>query len=123
MTGATTTVGLDCARLPARVRQLNEIVRWTFGLSYGAGDLDVFCECADPSCFELICLPPEHYEAVHRYGDRFIVKPDHARRGFSTVHERRASFAVASQEADAANLAESLDPHPRLRPSPTAAGL
>ena len=96
--GQSALASIDPARLPALFRQLNELTLSTFGLWYPSGDLDVFCECADCLCFDLICLPPEHYDAVRCHPDRFIVTPAHAESGFDTVLERRASFAVVTHE-------------------------
>jgi hypothetical protein len=47
-----------------------------FDLANGQ-ELDIICECSDPTCTLLLHIPVLEYERVRRHPERFLIHPRH----------------------------------------------
>jgi hypothetical protein len=69
------------------------------------------CECAEPSCTELLKLGLDEYRDVRENPRRFVMSPGHeaSADGWAEVVDRNARFVVAEKVGEAGELAEELD--------------
>jgi hypothetical protein len=77
----------------------------------GAGVLPFICECADPTCTEIVQLTPAQYTAVRAHPARFVTAPGHVRNseGWGPVVEEHGTFTVVEKIGEAAAIAAELD--------------
>lgn len=70
-----------------------------------------FCECADPSCQEIVQLSIEEYEHVRRDPRHFVNVPGHeaAARGAGAVVADHGRFVVVEKLGIAGEIVEELD--------------
>ena len=76
------------------------------------GGIPFLCECAEPSCMEILRLELAEYEAVRATPTHFINAPGHhtAAQGWATVVEQRNGYEVVEKVGRAAGVVEALDP-------------
>jgi hypothetical protein len=69
------------------------------------------CECAEPTCTELVQLSLVEYEMVRADSRRFLNAPGHevAGGGHVAVVERRDGYVVVEKVGEAGKIAEELD--------------
>jgi len=84
-------------------------------------DLDVvpfICECAEPTCRDVVRLPLAEYERVREHSTWFVVVPGHeASAGSSAeVVESNDDYHVVEKVGRAAEVAAELDPRGELDP-------
>ena len=99
------------ARSDATFRAANERVSDAareFEMSEG---VPFFCECADPTCHEIVQLSLEQYEEVRRNARHFINVPGHqvAAHGMGKVVAEHGRYVVVEKLDVAGELAEELD--------------
>jgi hypothetical protein len=100
------------ARNDATFREANEGIQ-DAARRYGiAGGVPFICECAEPSCIEIVRLELAEYEAIRATPTYFINAPGHhtAARGWATVVEQRDGYEVVEKVGAAADVVEALDP-------------
>jgi hypothetical protein len=70
------------------------------------------CECADPSCCEIVMLSLVDYEAVRAHANRFFLVAGHedAEAAHERVLEAEQGYAVVEKVGTAGEEAERLDP-------------
>lgn len=70
------------------------------------------CECADPSCRELVLISLVDYEAVRAHPDRFFLAGGHedAEETHERILEAEQGYVVAEKVGTAGAEAERLDP-------------
>jgi hypothetical protein len=84
-------------------RRLNEGIEAATEL--GAADATFLCECADPSCREVIRLKIADYERIRADDTRFLVAPSHGGEEEARVVEHHPSYHVVAKTGYAAALA------------------
>jgi hypothetical protein len=97
------------ARNDATFRDANERINRVAAESGITSDVPFICECADPSCTEILRLSLVEYEAVREHGDWFISGPGHETESVSMI-ERRDGYDVVEKEGRAGEVARDLDP-------------
>ena len=94
-------------------REVNEQVIRALPGAFGAEDYMQFvCECAQPSCTELIEMTRPQYETVRANGRRFAIRPGHETAGVERVVESNERFEVVEKLGIAGEVAEQRDPRP-----------
>jgi hypothetical protein len=91
-------------------REANEAI--ARGLWPGEEDAPVRfrCECAAIDCNDAVELLPEEYRQVRSDPRRFVLVPGHELPEVETVVAREPSYVVVEKRAEAAAVAEALDP-------------
>jgi hypothetical protein len=76
------------------------------------GALPFICECALPTCQEIVRLDLAAYEAIRAVPTHFLNAPGHvkAAEGWATVVESRDGYDVVEKIGRAADVAKELDP-------------
>jgi hypothetical protein len=93
------------------IREVNERIEELAG---DVAHLELLCECADPSCIEVMVMSVGEYEAIRSSPVRFPVKPGHADPDFERVIEENGGrYVVVEKFGDAAEVARQLDPRSR----------
>jgi len=87
-----------------QIKDMNEAVA-TFTRSFA-----ISCECADTNCIDTLELSPEEYEAIRAEPRQFAVLPGHVYPDVETVVRESKGFIVVEKIAQAAVMAEVLDP-------------
>lgn len=101
------------ARNEALFREVNERIKQVHA---GAGDLvsgdtfAVLCECGDQNCVEEVQLTPQRYEQVRADSRQFVIVPGHAIPEVEEIVDEGAGFEVVRKHAEAAEIAERMDP-------------
>lgn len=100
------------ARNDAVFREANEVIRATAERTGMDGLLPALCECADPSCTELVQLTPREYEAVRTNPTWFInVRGHHVNaHGWARPVSENDRFVMVEKIGEAGEIAERLDP-------------
>jgi len=100
------------ARNDAVFRAANERIERAGADLRAVDPLPFICECAEPTCRELILLTRPEYEAVPGHPTWFAVAHGHegGSDGASRVVERREVYVVVEKVGSAAGVAEALDP-------------
>ena len=72
------------------------------------GQLEILCECGEPSCKTKLTLTIDEYDEAHRQLDRFIVAVEHEDPQIEQVVMRRDSYLIVDKigEAERISLAE-----------------
>ena len=98
-------------RNEALFREVNERVeRLTHEFQVTDEDLELLCECGDPSCHERIALPLSEYEALRADSTTFAVKPGHEAPEAETVVRHHDRYLVIRKHpGEPAELAAELD--------------
>lgn len=111
MTTAQTTAD-RVARNEAIFRQANEGIRAAALEHLPEGEAPFICECAEPSCTEILRLTLTEYEAVRAASTHFINAPGHDANagGWATVVEPRDGYDVVAKVGRAAKVVDELDP-------------
>jgi hypothetical protein len=99
------------ARNEAMYRAVNrELEKASKEAAGGAPDdqLEILCECGEPSCNTKLTLTTGEYDEAHRQLDRFIVAIEHEDPNIERVVMRRDSYLVVDKigEAERISLAE-----------------
>ena len=99
------------ARNEAMYRAVNrELEKASKEAAGGAPDdqLEILCECGEPSCNTKLTLTIGEYDEAHRQLDRFIVAVEHEDPIIERVVMRRDSYLVVDKigEAERISLAE-----------------
>jgi hypothetical protein len=70
----------------------------------------VICECADPSCREILMVQPDEYEEVRANARRFVTVPGHhvEAPGVSRVVGEREGYVLVEKTGRAGEVAEEL---------------
>ena len=113
------------ARNDAVFRAANERIERAGADLRAADPLPFICECAEPTCRELILLTRADYEGVRGHSTWFAVVQGHegGSDGASRVVERRDGYVVVEKVGSAADVAEALDPRGgRWTNEPAASG-
>jgi hypothetical protein len=105
------------ARNDATFREANEAIR-DAAASMNLNEqrpLPLICECADPSCSEILHLTTAEYEAVRADPSRFINAPGHVRndQGWSRLVAEFRFYSVVEKVGEAAEIVTELDPRSR----------
>lgn len=87
-----------------RIKELNEV------FDAFAPMCEWVCECADPTCAELISLNLREFEAVRQHPARFSLVPGHERLEIERVVERTDRYVVVEKQGAAGEIAERLAP-------------
>jgi hypothetical protein len=99
------------ARNDATFRDANEHVR-AAASALGVDDdqLPFICECAEPSCTEVVLLAPESYARIRAHPRHFLNVPGHevAAQGSVAVVETHAEYLVVEKIGHAGEVAEAL---------------
>jgi hypothetical protein len=115
------TAGLSAERIArndAIFRNANE------GISEAAegfdGPVPFICECADPTCCEIVRMPLQEYAAIREDATLFLNVPGHeaSAQGWGQVVERHDNYVVVAKIGPAGEVAEQLEgaPDPRTAP-------
>ena len=69
------------------------------------------CECADPTCAEIVRLALSEYEEIRADSRHFLNVPGHqaASQGAAAVVAEREGYVIAAKEGHAGDIAEALD--------------
>ena len=100
------------ARNDAIFRDANEGIKEA-ATKYGVtGPLPFICECADPTCTEIVRLDPIEYERIRANPIRFLNAPDHNRSAgpYAAVVERHEGYEVIEKQGAARDIVKELDP-------------
>lgn len=95
----------------ATFREANERIN----AAAGVYDVDIpvpfICECADPTCAEIVRLALSEYEEVRADPRHFLNVPGHqaAAQGAAAVVAERDGYVIAEKIGHAGEIAESLD--------------
>ena len=99
------------ARNDATFRDANERISAAAG-TYGV-DMAVpfICECADPTCSEIVPLELEQYEEIRANSRHFLNVPGHeaAAQGAAVVVEHREGYVIVEKVGHAGEVVENLD--------------
>jgi hypothetical protein len=99
------------ARNQALFRAVNEQIKnMNEALAPLVGSFAISCECADTDCIETLELSPEEYEAIRAEPRQFAVLPGHIYPDVEDVVRESNGFVVVEKIAQAAVVAEVLDP-------------
>jgi hypothetical protein len=100
------------ARNDAIFRDANDRVRSAAGaIGVDDGPLPFICECADPSCTDVVLLPPDVYAAIRANPRHFVNVPGHQRAalGAAVVVEDHETYVVVEKVGHAGDVAAALD--------------
>ena len=76
-----------------------------------AESLPIVCECGSASCFEVIKVDRDVYEAVRGHSERFLLAPGHEIDAVEDVVQQTEAFmVVAKKPGEPRRLAEESDP-------------
>ena len=92
-------------------RAANERIGAAAGVYDVATPVPFICECADPTCTEVVRLELDQYEEIRSDSRRFLNVPGHqtAAQGVSVVVEERTGYVIVEKMGHAGEVAEALD--------------
>jgi hypothetical protein len=98
------------ARNQATFRAANERIGASAGV-YDVTPVPFICECADPTCTEVVRLKLDQYEEIRSDSRRFLNVPGHqtAAQGVGVVVEERNGYVIVEKIGHAGEVAEALD--------------
>ena len=103
-----TSKGAQAARMESLFREVNEHIT---AATEEVDEAAVVCECSDLSCIDHVHVPLERYEEVRSEPTHFVVKPGHVEPDVERVVAGAQGYEVVEKdEADAADVSETLDP-------------
>jgi hypothetical protein len=95
------------ARNQLLFRSVNEqILNVTERFQSELSDLDLVCECADPSCTDTIRLAAEEFGQIDRAQNAFIVLRGHEDEQVEDVVDTRNDYIVVRKRSVAARIVE-----------------
>jgi hypothetical protein len=99
------------AKNQAIFRDANERIHAAAGVYDVSMRVPFICECADPTCSEVVPLELREYQEVRADPRRFLNVPGHeaASQGAAIVVEERDRYVIAEKIGHAAEVAEALD--------------
>jgi hypothetical protein len=99
------------ARNQAIFRSANERIHAAAGAYDVALRVPFICECADPTCTEVVRLQLAEYEEIRSDPRRFFNVPGHqtAAQGVGVVVEERDGYFVVEKVGHAGDISEALD--------------
>jgi hypothetical protein len=99
------------ARNQATFRAANERTGAAVGVYDIASPVPFICECADPSCTEVVRLELDQYEEIRSDSRRFLNVPGHqtVAQGVSVIVEERNGYVIVEKMGHAGEIAEALD--------------
>ena len=99
------------ARNQATFRAANERIGAAAGVYDVATPVPFICECADPTCSEVVRLELDQYEEIRSDPRLFLNVPGHqtAAQGASVVVEERNNYVIVEKTGHAGEVAEALD--------------
>ena len=99
------------ARNQGTFRAANERIGAAAGVYDVATRVPFICECADPTCTEVVLLELDQYEEIRSDSRRFLNVPGHqtAAQGVSVVVEERNGYVIVEKIGRAGEIAEALD--------------
>src|SRR3954463_8482351 len=100
------------ARNDAVFREANEAIAETAAEHGLTERVPLICECAEPTCTEIVRLSVAEYEMVRAEPRWFLNAPGHevAAGPHGKVIERRDGYVVVEKIGEAGAIAEALDP-------------
>jgi hypothetical protein len=95
----------------ATFRDANERINTAAGVYAVDIPVPFICECADPTCSEIVRLALGEYEEVRADPRHFLNVPGHqsAAQGAATVVEEREGYVIAEKTGHAGEIVEALD--------------
>jgi hypothetical protein len=96
------------ARNEAMYRTVNREIEYV-ARQLGDGptdEIEVVCECGEPSCTETLTLTIADYDEVHRQRDRFAVAPGHENPALEHVVKQTGGFVIVDKFGSAEEAAE-----------------
>ena len=96
------------ARNEALYRTVNRELEYTaqqFG-DESTDELEIICECGQPTCSATLTLTIGDYDDIHRQRDRFAVAPGHEDPTLERVVEKKDDLVVVDKFGTAEALAE-----------------
>jgi hypothetical protein len=96
----------------ATFREANERVRAAADeLGLGDGLLPFICECADPSCTDVVLLDRDAYTGIRADPRHFMNVPGHERVALGAIRvvETHRAYIVVEKTGHAGEVAEALD--------------
>jgi hypothetical protein len=99
------------ARNQATFRDANERIGAAAGVYEVETPVPFICECADPTCSEIVRLLLVQYEEIRSDPRRFLNVPGHqaAAQGAAVVVEERDGYTIVEKVGLAGEIAEALD--------------
>ncbi len=99
------------ARNQATFREANERINAAAGVYAVDIPVPFICECADPTCAEVVLLPLSEYEVVRADSRHFLNVPGHqaASQGAAAVVAEHEGYVIAEKQGRAGEIAEALD--------------
>ena len=99
------------ARNQATFREANERINAAAGVYRLDIPVPFICECADPTCSEVVRLQVAQYEEVRSESRHFLNAPGHhaASQGAAVVVEERDGYSIVEKIGHAGEIAEALD--------------
>ena len=93
-------------------RDVNERVKEvSSGFTVALPELEIVCECGDPSCAERIDIAVEDYARVRSEASWFVVRPGHVYSDVEGVVDRGDGYEIVEKNEGApAELARQHDP-------------
>jgi hypothetical protein len=95
----------------ATFRDANERINTAAGVYAVDIPVPFICECADPTCSEIVRMALREYEEVRSDPRHFLNVPGHqsAAQGAATVVEEREGYVIAEKTGHAGVIAAALD--------------
>jgi hypothetical protein len=99
------------ARNQATFREANERIGAAAGVYAFELPVPFICECADPTCAEIVQLALSQYEEVRADSRYFLNVPGHqtAAQGATAVVAEREGYVISEKTGHAGEIVESLD--------------
>ncbi|MDP9491311.1 MAG: hypothetical protein M3P42_03790 [Actinomycetota bacterium] len=96
----------------ATFREANERINAAAGVYAVDIPVPFICECADPTCAEVVRLALSQYEEIRADSRHFLNVPGHqaAAQGAAAVVAEREGYVIAEKVGHAGEIAEALDP-------------
>jgi hypothetical protein len=83
---------------------VNAIKQYFYGRKNLAGsELELTCECSDPSCGKRIKITISEYEKIHRRNDRFIILKGHQSPAVEKIVASKSNFTTVEKPQLAAD--------------------
>lgn len=103
------------ARNDATFRDANEQISAAAGTYQFEAAVPFICECADPTCSQIVSLDLEQYEEIRANPRRFLNVRGHevAAQGAAVVVDERDSYVIVEKIGHAGKVAEALDERQR----------
>lgn len=99
------------ARNDATFREANERINAAAGAYDMEGPVPFLCECADPTCVEIVRLELDQYEEIRADSRHFLNVPGHQRaaQGAAVVVAERDGYVIVEKIGHAGDVVEGLD--------------